>query len=62
MITPRPREAALHAERMARIDGCPECVTSYQTPLGIQPAPHGFLADYVCTNCRHQWTTAWMDN
>ena len=50
-----------HAERMARIDGCPNCVYNAEAPRRVRPCPNGFRADYVCTDCRHEWTTAWMD-
>ena len=49
------------AQRMARIDGCPECVANYEPPQMVRPAVDGFRADYRCTYCRHEWTTWWSD-
>ena len=54
--------ADLFITRMARADGCPECVTNYETPSSVWPdPPHGFIANYVCGSCGHAWTTSWRD-
>ncbi len=55
---------SLLATRMARIDGCPECVINTEPPLSVREADSnlpGFYADYCCTDCGHRWTTAWAD-
>lgn len=55
--TPPPNE---YLERMARVDGCPECATNYEAPTAVYDnAPHGWLANYVCESCGHAWTTSW---
>ena len=57
-------QAPDHATRMARIDGCPECVVNTEAPLRVRESPGnvpGFTADYRCTDCGHRWTTAWAD-
>lgn len=61
VATPSQRDAALHTERMSRIDGCPNCVANYEAPQMIRPTVDGFRADYLCTDCRHEWTTSWGD-
>ena len=61
MATPPSSDAALHAERMARVDGCPECVANYEVPRMIRPVVGGFRADYRCADCGYAWTTEWSD-
>ena len=52
-----------HARRMARVDGCPECVRNTEPPRRVcdTPGQPGFTADYTCSDCGHRWTTAWLD-
>ena len=50
----------VYAERMSRVDGCPECVTNYTLPSSVYDAHGGgFLANYICESCGHAWTTSW---
>lgn len=57
--TPTPE--VVHSERMARIDGCGECVVNHETPSSVWPDGDGFLANYVCLSCGHAWSTSWRD-
>lgn len=51
-----------YLERMARVDGCPVCVSNYVPPNAVADAPEGgFMAHYTCTVCSHDWITGWED-
>lgn len=44
----------------ALIDGCPECVYNTEAPSSVHDdSPRGWLANYVCADCGHAWTTSW---
>ena len=53
----------VYAERMSRVDGCPECVTNVEAPSSVYDTADGFLANYVCQSpsCGYAWTTGWGD-
>lgn len=44
---------------IARLDGCPNCVTNAEVPFGAFHTTHGLVALYKCTDCGHRWHTAW---
>ena len=46
---------------LSRIDGCPECVINAETPSSVWPTHDGYLANYVCLDCGHAWSTSWKD-
>lgn len=63
-VPPTPDNAPTvgYAARMARVDGCPEACGNYETPSSVWPdPPRGFIANYVCTDCGHAWSTSWED-
>ena len=43
------------------VDGCPECVVNVETPSSTYSTPQGTLANYVCLDCGHAWSTSWKD-
>jgi len=50
-------------QRMARVDGCPSCVTNTEAPQRISGMPDGgFRAYYGCGACGHRWYTTWKDD
>ena len=53
--------ATLHAERMARADGCPACLVNNALPAVVTGDGNGgFYAHYSCP-CGHDWITGWRD-
>lgn len=53
---------ARHPERMARVDGCPDCVTNTEPPYVVIDHGTWFTAKYGCETCGHFWETAWRDD
>lgn len=49
--------------RLARYDGCPECVQNYELPYYVadDELGEGFVAHYGCGLCGHSWRTGWQD-
>ena len=43
----------------AHVDGCPSCVVNSEAPEYAERRPSGCEAFYRCTDCGHEWTTAW---
>jgi uncharacterized Zn finger protein len=46
------------------IDGCPECVTTYNRPVSVirlpdLDSPTSAVAAYHCPDCGHVWQTSW---
>lgn len=54
--TPPPNQ---YLERMARVDGCPECVNNAEAPYRIEERSSGFAAYYGCESCGYFWSTSW---
>lgn len=48
-----------HAEAMARVDGCPECVVNVEAPYVAERVGDEDCCAYACTDCGHWWTTSW---
>lgn len=44
---------------MGHVDGCPECVTTYNQPTWQERDPNGCRAFYECVTCHHTWATEW---
>jgi len=53
--------ANVYAERMARADGCPRCLTNYEPPRAVIPHDGGFTAGYLCESCGNFWLTNWSE-
>ena len=63
-IVPTADSTATHppfVARMARLDGCPECVTNTEAPYRVEDRPGGFAAYYGCESCGYFWSTCWED-
>lgn len=57
-----PTPDIIHARRVARVDGCPDCVANYEAPKAVlDDGDGGFFASYVCADCGHAWLTNWRD-
>lgn len=41
------------------IDGCPSCVVNVEAPSSVYAISAGHLANYVCLDCGHAWSTSW---
>lgn len=50
-----------YATRMARADGCPDCVTNTEPPYVVIDHGAWYIAKYGCETCGHFWETAWRD-
>jgi len=41
------------------VDGCPKCVVNTEEPIHLARLNGGCDTAYRCTDCGHQWETAW---
>jgi len=57
-IVPQPADTP-PPPRYAAVDGCPECVINTEAPILTHPVEGGFVAFYSCSDCGHDWSTAW---
>lgn len=54
-----PIEGVTTPPRPANIDGCPSCIANTEPPRLTHEIEGGVVAFYRCTDCRHEWSTAW---
>lgn len=41
------------------LDGCPNCITNTEEPRHMIRLADGCDAGYRCSDCGHEWSTAW---
>ena len=57
-IVPPAEPASAHLPQ-SLLDGCPSCVVNTETPSSVYATDAGHLANYVCLDCGHAWSTSW---
>jgi hypothetical protein len=44
---------------LSLVDGCPRCIFNTEEPVRSYEMRDGWLGIYRCTDCDHEWFTAW---
>lgn len=60
-LATRKQDEPRRIDWMSRLDGCPDCVSTYETPRDVAPTADGtgFYAGYLCAECGYAWITSW---